>query len=416
MAQALTAKGDSDGAARAYAKAAEEVLSDAESYDMRGFMYFVSGQEELALADYEASLALDPNNADTLAWRGICRMRLKRYDAAIADFTRLIGMRPLEARGYWRRGEALVLTGKHAEALRDLDRAIALGDDERGSAHLARGMAQQALGDLDAALSSYDTAIERDSSNVSARLRRFQIYSEQEDWERCQIDADALLASAPDSPSMLLAHARLCVRNERRKDAMAAYDRLIALDPKSADAYNERADLYSIKGDTGAARADRAKAYELAPDNADIRAAHGRDLAQSAMTDEERAAGLALIVQLRGARPEEPRGVGERRLSPPRGRGGPKGHPLPHARHRARAEERRVPVGAGDVHRARGARGGERRGRVQGEPRGGAGGHGARPRALRRRGHRVRALPQAREPARAARRPPGGPRRPDAHD
>lgn len=295
VATALAAKGDARGAARAFAQAAEEVLGDADSYNMRGFMHFVSGQDELALADYEASLALSPNQPDTLAWRGLCRLRLKRYDAAIADFTRLIAMQPADARGFWRRGEALVYSGKHAEGLRDLDRAIALGGDERGAAHFARGMAQQALGDVAGALRSYDTAIERDPENAACRARRFQIHNEAEDWAGCQIDAEAMLARSPGSPPLLLTHARLCVRTGRRDDALASYDQLIALEPGNADAYHERAELHVGKGDTLAARADLARAFELAPDDLDIRASHGCDRVQGATTPEERAAGLQLI-------------------------------------------------------------------------------------------------------------------------
>src|SRR5262249_48158300 len=160
------------------------------------------------------------------------------------DYTRLISMQPAEARGYQRRGEALVLSGKPAEALRDLDRAIALGGDERGAAHLARGMAQEALGDVDAALASYDAALVRDASNVGARLRRFRIHDQREDWAACQVDAEAMLASAPNNPSLLLAHARLCVGTHRRDDALAAYDRLIALEPGNAAAYEERSALH----------------------------------------------------------------------------------------------------------------------------------------------------------------------------
>src|SRR5262249_25626616 len=81
---------------------------------------------------------------------------------------------------------------------------------ERGACHAARGMAQQALGDADAALASYDAAIERDPSNVAARLRRFQINDSREDWEKCQIDADAMLARTPDDTTLLLVHARRC--------------------------------------------------------------------------------------------------------------------------------------------------------------------------------------------------------------
>ena len=295
MAAALAAKGDARGATRAYAQAAEKELADAESYNLRGFMHFVSGQDELALADYEASLALSPNQPDALSWRGICRLRLKRLEPAIADFTRLIAMQPAEARGYWRRGEALAYSGKPAEALRDLDRAIALGEDERGAAHFARGMAQQALGDLKAALLSYGVALDRDPSNVACRLRRFQIHNDAEDWQGCQIDAEAMLATQPDSPPLLLTHARLCVKTNRRDDAMTAYNRLIVLEPGNADAYHERSEIHVGKGDTLAARADLARAFEIAPDNLDIRAAYARDRAQVARTPEDRTAALQLL-------------------------------------------------------------------------------------------------------------------------
>jgi tetratricopeptide (TPR) repeat protein len=295
MARRLAADGDARGATRAYAQAAQKELGDADAYKMRGFMHFVSGQDELALADYEKSVAMSPNDADALRWRGLCRLRANRCDAAIADFTRLIAMRPSDAFGFWRRGEALVRTGKPREALRDLDRAIALGDDQNGAAHFARGTALEALGDREAALLSYDVAIDRDPSNVACRLRRFQIHNEAEDWPRCQIDADALLAVAPESTVVLHAHARLCVRNDRRDDALAAYDRLIALQPGNAGAYHERARLHAGRGDTEAARADVERAFELAPDDREIRVSYGTDQHREARTDEERAAAVRLI-------------------------------------------------------------------------------------------------------------------------
>jgi tetratricopeptide (TPR) repeat protein len=295
MARQLTAKGDARGAKRAFAKAAEEVFGDAESYDMRGLFHFVSGQDELAEADYDASLALSPNDADALGFRGLCRLRLKRYDDAIRDFTRLIAMRPEEARGFWRRGEALVFSGRPAEALPDLERAIALEGDPTGAAHCARGMAQEALGQAAAALASYATAIERAPTNVAYRSRRFQMNQAAGDWERCLADVDALLAVTPDDAELLLSRARLCRRIGRRDDALAAYDRLIAKEPERADAYHERSDLQVGIGDTLAAMQDAARAFELAPDDLDIRAAHARFAAQLARTPEDRAAAFQLI-------------------------------------------------------------------------------------------------------------------------
>jgi tetratricopeptide (TPR) repeat protein len=188
-----------------------------------------------------------------------------------------------------------VQTGKPAEALRDLERAIALGGDNPGAAHCARGMAQQALGDIDAALASYEAAVEHDPTNVAAWLRLFQFHAEREEWDKCQAAAAAMLARSPDDTSLLLAHARVCHRNHQREDALSAYDRLIALEPKNAVAYRERSGLQQGRGDTLAARADMARAFELAPDDLEIRATHGCNRVQGAETDEDRAAGLALI-------------------------------------------------------------------------------------------------------------------------
>lgn len=261
MAMLLEKMGNATGAARAYEKAAEQPCGDAEEYGMRGFMHFVSGQEELALADYENAVALDPNDADALSWRALLRSREGQVDAALADYTRLISMRPEEARYFRRRGETLLRAGKPVEALRDLDRAVALGGNEGAAAHYARGRALAALGDVDAAHAAYDTASEHDTSR-------------------------------------LLAHARALRSTQTYDDTVAAvfvYDRLVALEPGNAAVHKERSEALVGAGDTLAACESMARAFELAPDDPEIRASHGCNQAMRAKSDEERAAALALI-------------------------------------------------------------------------------------------------------------------------
>ncbi len=296
IAQLLGANGDHAGAKRAYEKVAAEPLGDAESYGSRGFMLFLSGEEELALADYEQMVALAPNSPEALSWRGLLRLRQKDVEGAIADYTRFIALKPEDARGYSRRGEALVLQGKHAQAMPDLDRAIALGKDETGAAHFARSTALAALGDLEGSYTALDTAIERNPTQASYRLRRFQRYAEAEDWVRCGIDAEAMLARMPDDVSVLHAHARLCRHNDRRDDARAAYDRLISLDPKNAQAYLERSELLVGLGDNMAANADVDRAFELSPDDPEVRRSYGFKQLLSIWEEPERSALIEMVV------------------------------------------------------------------------------------------------------------------------
>ena len=223
------------------------------------------------------------------------------------DYSRLIALKPNDAQAYRRRGEALVRAGNPADALRDLDRAIALGDDERGAAHFARGQAYQALGDIEAALTSYDVALERDPTNDACRIRRFQIHHEAGNLDGCIVDIDALLAQQPDHALLLLTRARFCHAANRREEALVACDRVIALDPGNVAAYQERSELHVGRGDTQAAVADMAKAFDLAPNDPQVRADHGRDLLMFRETEEERAAGIQLIdssVQLDANNPE----------------------------------------------------------------------------------------------------------------
>jgi tetratricopeptide (TPR) repeat protein len=226
------------------------------------------------------------------------RSRQGQADAALADYTRLISMRPEEARGFRRRGEILLRAGKPVEALRDLDRAVALGGSEGTGAHYARGMAHAALGDVDAVLAAYDAAIEHEPTHVAARLRRFQIHADRQEWDKCRIDTDAMLARSPDDTSLLLAHARALRRTHAYDDTVAAlfaYDRLVALEPGNAVAHKERSEALVGTGDSLAACASMARAFELAPDDPEIRASHGCNQAMRAESDEERAAALALI-------------------------------------------------------------------------------------------------------------------------
>jgi tetratricopeptide (TPR) repeat protein len=234
----------------------------------------------------------------TLA-RGDAAAALAQWDALATEHPTNVAVHVMRARAHERRGD-------NEAAIADLDRAIEIGPDELGMAHFARGNAHQALGDLERALQSYDVAIERSPSNVGFRLRRFQIHNEAEDWLACQIDADAVLALVPDSKEVLLTHARLCARNNRRSEALADYDLLIGLDPGNADAYHERAGLHIGRGDTAAARADVARAFELNPDDPEIRASYGRDLGQAARTDEERAAAIRMIQSSAELDPENP--------------------------------------------------------------------------------------------------------------
>ena len=88
-----------------------------------------SGRHERAIADYEQSIILDPNNAAVHYDRGLSYSRNRDYDRAIADYSRAIELDSKYARAYIR-GYARFYKGEFATAAADLQRLIELQPDD----------------------------------------------------------------------------------------------------------------------------------------------------------------------------------------------------------------------------------------------------------------------------------------------
>src|ERR1700721_1647929 len=84
----------------------------------RGRAYRGKGQFDLALADYDQAIPLDPGSAISFYGRGAAYFFKKDNDQAIDDFTKSVSLDPNDAAAYNGRGNAYAARG-------DIDRAIA---------------------------------------------------------------------------------------------------------------------------------------------------------------------------------------------------------------------------------------------------------------------------------------------------
>ena len=81
------------------------------------------------MADYDACLALDPQNAHAHHNRGIGLQQLRRHHEAADAFTRAIELdegRATQANAYFMRGQALDAAGEYERAVKDFTRALHL--------------------------------------------------------------------------------------------------------------------------------------------------------------------------------------------------------------------------------------------------------------------------------------------------
>jgi tetratricopeptide (TPR) repeat protein len=82
--------------------------------------------------------------------RGNKLFQLKRYDEAVADFSKAIAAYPKDDLVYGSRAKANYFLGKYQDALRDYDQAIELNPYSRRF-YYDRGLTYRALGDFAAA-------------------------------------------------------------------------------------------------------------------------------------------------------------------------------------------------------------------------------------------------------------------------
>ena len=119
------------------------------------------GDAERARADIEAGLELDPANANLLTAKGSLLADSGDTDGAHASYAAALASDPGFAAAWANRAVLLFAAGNLTEAVNDLDRAIALGDDPALRANRAIALADlgehgRAIADLDLAVGAFN--------------------------------------------------------------------------------------------------------------------------------------------------------------------------------------------------------------------------------------------------------------------
>jgi Flp pilus assembly protein TadD len=113
---------------------------------------------EDALADYDKLLAVKPEHAGAWNNRGIALQYARRFEDALASYDKALVIAPDYAEAWNNRGIVLLLLKRPAEALASHDKALALKPDY-ADAWNHRGATLQRLGDFEGALASLDKAL-----------------------------------------------------------------------------------------------------------------------------------------------------------------------------------------------------------------------------------------------------------------
>ena len=208
---------------------------DAKGYVNRGEARGEYGDLAGRVADYLRAIKLDPNAVPAskleVAYHdsGIIRASLGAYDAAIADLSQAIELKPNDQDLFNDRGVAKWNKGDLDGAIADYNQAIATNPKTAARSYRNRALLKNGKGDKDGAIADYDQAIELEPNNAYA-------YNKRGELKRAKGDSDG---------------------------AIADFTAAIGLDPKLALAYKNRGDAKQAKGDTAGATEDFKRADDV---------------------------------------------------------------------------------------------------------------------------------------------------------
>lgn len=109
--------------------------SEAELFKLEGNAALGAGDGVRALKPYTQAIALTPNDHTLYSNRAFAFTKTKEYARALADADKCVALSPKWAKGHFRRGEALRLSGLHAQAQLAYEKASSLDPQDD---HLAK--------------------------------------------------------------------------------------------------------------------------------------------------------------------------------------------------------------------------------------------------------------------------------------
>ncbi len=225
-----------------------------------------------AIEHFQAAVRLSPDDAtprNSLAW---ALYHLHSYDEAAAELDRAMACvaRPVErTRSYTFLGAVQIEQRRFDEALANLDKAIELSPDA-GQPHLYRGRIRAIQGDIPAALACVEQALKLEPGVVEAVELHAQLLTVQGKYHRALTELNTLRPMMHDNPQWLVQIAGLHQALKEWRQAVANYDRALALDPKNAAAFRGRGDSHLGFGNQAAAIADYEASLKIEPSVSEV--------------------------------------------------------------------------------------------------------------------------------------------------
>ena len=234
-------------------------------YHYRAITLSRFGKYDEALEDLERAIGLRPGFTGLYFSRGVTYFLARRFEDAVSDFDRYIRKEPKDPAAYLNRGASYLFLGDTVKAFNDYNKAIKL-DRFEPEGYMRRGRLYASQGRYEKAIDDMDRAIALDTANTFAYFNRAILQYEQHDYNAAMADLNRVLADEPGNALTLYNRSLIYAQVGEYERALHDMDRVININPNNVLAYYNRASYFIEMGRWQDALEDYDRAIELYPD------------------------------------------------------------------------------------------------------------------------------------------------------
>jgi tetratricopeptide (TPR) repeat protein len=255
-------------------QAVEEDPDDVIAHTSLGVAFHRLGEEDRALACYEAALKIDPNSAETHYFRANILYAHGNVREAIAGYTRAIGLKPelIEAYeepapqdrliDYSHSPAEMVWIARPAHRILHLNKSL---ETHSGQANLfkERAAAYYRLWNYEQTIADYSSSLALQPDDASALHSRGVAYEQLGQFERALEDYQQTIAIHPQLSDVYIQRGVTFGKMGNFRQSIASLTEGIRLAPKNPDGYFNRGTSHFHLGDFESAIADFSMVIQL---------------------------------------------------------------------------------------------------------------------------------------------------------
>jgi tetratricopeptide (TPR) repeat protein len=272
----LARKGEYGAAIAAYDRSIELDPDNSQAYFARGNAYRLKGEQGRAFIDLNEAIRLDPKNANALNLRGAIFSIKGDHDRALADTNAAIFLSP-ESSAYTTRGFVYNNKNEPDLAIADLNEAIRL-NSKNALAYNNRGISYEKKNQLQKALNDYKSAVQinpklQEAIDSARRVNELLAASYQRGLKHLTDKRYDLAIQEFDNAisvrklnAYYYGRGQAWLAKQDYKRAIADFSESIKNSERDYFAYVQRAEAYAGDGDRENAAADYRRALALNPD------------------------------------------------------------------------------------------------------------------------------------------------------